>query len=101
MAWSAGGEDWVVLSTAAEKINLFSRQVHQANTERSDFSSQLSECYDFRVCEFSKCSQNVFNKLSPIIEENAMILKFLVRILLDTHYSQKVIFLSVFKECNE
>ena len=41
------------------------------------------------------------NKLSPIIEENAMILKFLENNLLDNYYSQKVVFLTVFKECNE
>ena len=41
------------------------------------------------------------NKLSPIIEDNAMILNFLENNLLDNYYSQKVIFLTVFKECNE
>ena len=44
----------------------------------------VQQLNDFRVCEFSKCSQYVFNKLSPILEENAMILKSLVKILLDT-----------------
>ena len=42
-----------------------------------------------KIC---KVCPDFLKKLPPIIEKNAKILKFLVKILLDNHYSQKVIF---------